>query len=198
MSALYTALTNVQFLLAETTITAQEIAAGRDWPELRRAAQEGRLFSPGKASSQLTVLGAVKSRLRAVKPPELALLAGGSLEQRQTLVLALVSCQKQVLLDFLAEVVVPKWQALERQVTDADARTFLTDKAEQEADVRSWTPATLQKTRGNLTRFLQDAGVLQETGKGTYTIVPQYLSAATKDAVNQLCPRLLPLLEALK
>lgn len=197
MNLRYTALTNVQFLLAETTFTAQELAAGRGWPHLRQAAQEGHLYGPGTASSQLTVLTAIKGRLAGVSDTHLNLLATGTLEQRQILNLALVTRRKQLLLDFLAEVLMPRWKALDRQVTDADARTFLTHKAEQEADVAAWTPATVQKTRGNLTRFLQDAGVLKETGQGSYAMVPQYLTPATKDAVLALSPRLLPLLEAL-
>lgn len=198
MTSRYAALTNAQFLLAETVLTAQELAAGTEWEALRRAAQESRLYGSGKASSQLTVLQAIRRRLSGTTPEQLALLATGSLEQRQVLNLALVAAQKQVLLDFVAEVVVPKWRGLERQVTDADVRAFMVHKAEQEREVAAWTPATVQKTRGNLTRFLLDAGILRTGKKGQYDIVPQYLTAQASAAVAQASPRLLTLLEALR
>lgn len=198
MTVRYAALTNVQFLMPETTLTALELQGGETWASLRQAAREARLYGPGKANSQLTILTAVKARVAGLEPELVKLLASGSLEERQLLNLALVTRQKQVLLDFLAEVVVPAWQRLHRHVTDADARAFLTHKAEQEADVAAWTPATMQKTRGNLTRFLQDAGVLKEVRKGEYEMVAQYLTPTIKEAVSQVSPRLALLLEQLK
>lgn len=198
MTSRYSAMTNVQFLLAETALTAQELQNGATWAQLRQAAQEARLYGPNKAASQTTILTAIKARLAVAGPQHLPLLASGSLEQRQVLNLALLTRQKQVLLDFLAEVIVPTWQRLERRVSDADARAFLMHKAEQEAEVAAWTPATMQKTRGNLTRFLLDAGVLKELGKGQYEMVAQYLTPITKEAVQDIDPRLAQLLEKLK
>ena len=64
--------------------------------------------------------------------------------------------------------------------------------------MEAWRPETVQKTRGNLTRFLQDAGLLRERGRGTYDIVPQYLTPATAAAVREINPYLSPLLENLK
>ena len=194
----YTALTNVQFLLTETTLTAQEREAGQSWEQLRQAAREARLYGQGKASSQLTIFSAVKRRLSAAQPEHVTLLATGSLEQRQLVNLALVTAQKRLLLDFISEVLVAKWSRLEREVTDVDARNFLDHKADQEPEVEAWRPETVQKTRGNLTRFLQDAGLLRERGRGTYDIVPQYLTPATAAAVREINPYLSPLLENLK
>lgn len=194
----YTALTNVQFLLTETTLTAQEREAGQSWEQLRQAAREARLYGPGKANSQLTIFSAVKRRLSAARPEHVTLLATGSLEQRQLVNLALVTAQKRLLLEFIGEVLVAKWNRLEREVTDADARNFLGHKAEQVPEVNAWTPETVQKTRGNLTRFLQDAGLLRERTRGTYDILPQYLTPATAAAVGEIHPYLLPLLENLK
>lgn len=194
----YTALTNVQFLLTETTLTAQEREAAQSWEQLRQAAREARLYGPGKANSQLTIFSAVKRRLSAARPQHVTLLATGSLEQRQLVNLALVTAQKRLLLDFISEVLVAKWSRLEREVSDADARTFLGHKADQVPEIEAWTPQTLQKTRGNLTRFLQDAGLLRGRGRGVYDIMPQYLTPETAAAVGEIDPALLTLLEKLK
>lgn len=194
----YTALTNAQFLLAETTLTAQALEAGTTWAELRQAAQQSRLYGPGKANSQQTILNAIKSRMKGIGSDEIHLLAGGRLEDRQLLNLALVTRQKPILLDFLSEVLVMKWQRLERLVTEADSRAFLLHKAEQEPDVAAWTDATLQKTRGNLTRFLEDAGVVKEVKKGQYEILAQFQSATIKSVLLQVSPRLAQVLGALQ
>lgn len=197
-SPTYTALTNVQFLLAETSLVSQALLDGATWPDLRRQAQEGRLFGPGKASSQLTVLTALKGRLDGVPREVWRELAQGTLEARRALVLALVTRQKPLLRDFVADVLLHKWQRLDVQVTDADARAFLAHQAEQHSDIAAWSPATVQKTRGNLTRFLVDAGVLKERRKGDFEILPQFLSPQVGAAVRDLDPLLSQLLEALK
>ncbi len=193
-----TALTNVQFLLAESTQVAQALLDGATWEDLRLAAREGRLFGPGKASSQLTVLTALRGRFGDLPGELLPDLAQGTLEARRTLVLALVTRRKPLLRDFLADVLLHKWRRLDRQVTDADARAFLTHQAEQHREVATWSPATAQKTRGNLTRFLVDAGVLRERRKGEFEILPQYLAPQVRAAVQRLDPLLFPLLEALQ
>lgn len=194
----FTALTNAQFLLTESAQVAQALLDGRSWAELRGAAREGHLFGPGKASSQLTVLSALKARFQGLDDADLLLLAQGTLEDRQVLVMALVTRQKPLVRAFIADVLVYKWQRLDRHVTDADARAFLTHQADQHPDVAAWSPATLQKTRGNLTRFLVDAGVLKERSKGHFETVPQHLSARAVAAAGRTDPPLLTLLEALK
>jgi hypothetical protein len=192
------ALTNVQFLLPELTLLAEALLDGQSWADLRQAAQEGRLFGPGTANSQLTVLTALKARLQGLPDGLLSELAHGSLETRRTLNLALVTRHRPLLRDFIAQVLLAHWQRLELQVTDADARSFLSHMAEQHPEVAAWSPATLQKTRGNLTRYLQDAGLLKETRRGEYELSPQYLPPSLRQVVEQLDPELARLLEALK
>ncbi|WP_221091408.1 DUF1819 family protein [Deinococcus aquaedulcis] len=194
----HTALTNAQFLLTESALVAQSLLDGLTWADLRRSAREGHLFGPGKANSQLTVLGALKTRLQDIPDEVLPELAHGTLEARQILMLALVTRQKPLVRAFISDVLLYKWQRLEVQVTDADARTFLTHQADQHPEMAQWSPATMQKTRGNLTRFLLDAGLLKERRKGEFETVPQHLSARLKAMVQQLDPPLFPLLEALK
>lgn len=192
------ALSNVQFLLAETALVAQALQAGEGWAQLRAAAGEGRLFGPSKASSQLTVLTALKARLNGIPASRLGELTQGTLDARRLLVLALVTRSKPLLRDFIAEVLLHQWRRLDPLVTDADARAFLVHQAEQHPDVAAWSAATMHKTRGNLTRFLLDAGLLQARRSGEFVILPQYLSPALRAAVHDLDSTLVPLLEALK
>lgn len=193
-----TALTNVQFLLTESALVAQALLDGLTWADLRQAAREGRLFGPGKASSQLTVLGALKLRFQDLPEGALPELAHGPLETRQILLLALVTRRKPLLRAFIADVLLYKWQRLDVQVTDADARSFLTHQADQHPEMAAWSTATLQKTRGNLTRFLLDAGLLKARRAGEFETVPQHLPARLNVLVQQIDPPLFPLLEALK
>lgn len=194
----YTTLTNAQFLLAETTLTAQALESGTTWAELRQAASEARLYGPGKANGQKTILNAIKNRAKGVTPEDFALMAKGGLEDRQLLNLALIARQKPLLLDFLVEVVVPKWESLDRQLSDADARAFLLHKAEQEPELATWTAKTQQNTRANLTRFLLDAGLLKKVKKGQYELVAQFQSAAIKPVLTRVSPRFQQVLEVLK
>ncbi|WP_194165357.1 BrxA family protein [Deinococcus terrestris] len=194
----YTALTNTQFLLAESSQVAQALLEGADWALLRRAAQEGRLFGRGRASSQLTVLTALRGRFHEVPREVLPELAAGTLEARRLLVLGMITRRKPLLRDFIGQVLLHQWQRLAPRVTDADARAFLTHQAEQHPEVATWSPATQQKTRGNLTRFLVDAGLLKESRQGEFEILPQYLSPQVRAAVHDLDPHLPVLLEALK
>lgn len=194
----YQALTNASFLLAETGEVIEALQAGATWSDLHQQAAEGRLFGTAKASAQLTSLRAIQSRLSQL-PDELhSQLAQGPLSQRQLLNLALVALDRQVLMDFLAEEVVSRWMALKRSIADADVRAFLTHKAEQEPDVAAWSNATLQKTRSTITNFLQEAGVLKETGKGQYDILPQYLTPEMRILLTETAPQLATLLERLK
>lgn len=194
----YTALTNAQFLLAESSLVAQALIEGTGWSDLRLAAQEGRLFGPGKASSQLTVLTTLRGRFQDIPGEVLPELAAGTLETRRLLMLGLITRQKPLLRDFVEQVLLHQWRRLDPRVTDADARAFLTHQAEQRPEVAAWSPATVQKTRGNLTRFLVDAGLLKERGQGEFEILPQYLSPQVRAAVRDLDPQLSALLENLK
>ena len=128
-------MTNAQFLLAESALVAQALLDGTPWPELRRAAQESRLFGPGKASSQLTLLRAVQGRLTDTPREVWTELAHGTLETSRLLMLAMITRQKPLLRAFVADVLVYKWQRLDPQVTDADARAFLAQQAEQHPDL---------------------------------------------------------------
>jgi hypothetical protein len=181
----YTALTNAQFLLAESALVLLE---GTSWSDLRRAAREGHLFGSGKANSQVTVLGALKARFQDVPEEILPELAHGVLEARQILMLALGTRQKPLVRAFISDVLLYKWQRLDVQVTDGDARTFLTHQADQHPEIAGWSPVTLDKTRRNLTRFLLDAGLLKERRKGEFETVPQHLSSRLKALVQLLDP----------
>lgn len=194
----YTTLTNAQFLLAETTLTIQALESGTTWAELLQAAQESRLYGPGKANSQRTVLNAIKSRMKGVPLGDLNLLASGSLEDRQLLNLALIARQKPLVMDFLVEVVVPKWQRLERQLTDADARAYLLQKAVEEPELSTWTSKTQTNTRANLTRFLLDGGLLKQVKKGQFELAAPFQSAALKPVLARVNPRFQSVLEALQ
>ncbi len=114
------------------------------------------------------------------------------------LVLAMITAQKPLLRAFIADVLVYKWQRLDKQLTDADGRAFLAQQAEQHPEIAAWSPATVQKTRGNLTRFSVDAGLLKERGQGEFDILPQYLPLHVKVMLQDLDPLLLPLLEVLQ
>ena len=89
-------------------------------------------------------------------------------------------------------------RAFDRQVTDADVRRFLGHLADQEPEVAAWSEETTQKTRSNLTRFLQDAGVLQASGRGQYVVLPQYLATPVRTLLDAHFPETLRLLEALR
>lgn len=194
----HAALTNAPLLLSETAQVAQALLDGDTWTDLRVQAREGRLFGPVRPASQQTMLGALQARVRDVPADLLPDLASGTLDTRRILTLALATRHRPLLRAFLADVVLFKWQRLDTRVTDADARTFLTHQADQHASVAAWSAATTQKTRSSLTRFLVEAGVLNERGKGVYETAPQHLPAALRGAVQRLDPLLLSLLEGLK
>lgn len=194
----YRALTNAPFLLAETTQVLNALQAGETWADLRLQASEGRLFGMTKASTQLTHLRAIKNRLSYLTQAAHQQLVQGSLAQRQLLNLALVAQDREIMMDFLAEEIVRRWSALERRISDSDVRAFLTHKAEQSPEVAAWSVATVRKTQSTMIRFLEDAGILKETGKGRYDILPQYLSPETKGLLTETAPQFALLMEKLK
>jgi len=194
----YQALTNLPFLLSESALLAERLLQGESWPVLRTEAREGRLFGTGSAASQITFLRGLQVRLEGQTPEVLTLLSGGTLEVRQQVNLALILQQRPLLQDFIAEVLVPKLRAFDDQVTEADVRSFLGRKAEQEPDVAAWSPATLQKTRSTLTRFLLDAGLLREGARGGYVTVPQYLAPEARAALSVSAPLQLQILGAVR
>jgi hypothetical protein len=194
----FTALSNVQFLLQEGALVAERLLAGDGWPDLRTEAREGRLFGGNRPASQLTILTALNGRLENQSADVWRLLSEGTLEARQVLTLALNLRQRRLLREFIAEELVPRTRIFEKRLTDADVRRFLSHLAEQEPEVAAWSAATVQKTRGNITRFLQDAGLLQGTGRGQYEVLPLHLAPSVRSLLDEQFPAELRLLEALK
>ena len=194
----YSALTNAHFLLTETALVAERLVQGAAWTDLRAEAREGRLFGHTRPASQTTIFTALKGRLNGQPAEILAVLQGGSLEARRLLNLALTVQQRRVLRDFMADVLVSQVRAFDRRVTDADVRRFLGHLADQEPEVAAWSEETTQKTRSNLTRLLQDAGVLQASGRGQYVVLPQYLATPVRTLLDAHFPETLRLLEALR
>ena len=194
----YSALTNAHFLLTETALVAERLVQGAAWTDLRAEAREGRLFGHTRPASQTTILTALKGRLDGQPVEVLNILQGGSLEARRLLNLALTVQQRRVLRDFMADVLVSQVRAFDRRVTDADVRRFLGHLADQEPEVAAWSEETTQKTRSNLTRLLQDAGVLQASGRGQFVVLPQYLATPVRTLLDAYFPETLRLLEALR
>jgi hypothetical protein len=194
----YKALTNVHFLLQEGALLAERLLAGDRWPDLRTEAREGRLFGSNRPASQLTILTPLKSRLEDQTPEVWRLLSQGTLEARQVLTLALNLQQHRLLREFIAQELVPRMRIFEKRLTDADVRRFLSHLADQAPEVAAWSAATVQKTRGSITRFLQDAGLLQETGRGQYELLPIHLAPSVRSLLDEQFPEELRLLEALK
>ncbi len=194
----YSALSNVQFLLNETALIAERLLQTETWSGLRTEAREGRLFGHTRPASQTTILTALKGRLEGRPIEVLSVLQDGSLEARRLLNLALTVQQRRVLRDFMADVLVSQVRAFDRRVTDADVRRFLGHLADQEPEVAAWSEETTQKTRSNLTRLLQDAGVLQASGRGQYVVLPQYLATPVRTLLDVHFPETLRLLEALR
>ena len=194
----YHALSNVQVLLAETALLAERRLRGDSWTDLKLEAQEGQLFGKTRPASQGTILTALKARLEGQPSEVLELLYQGSLEARQILNLALTLQHRRVLSRFMTDVLVSKWQAFDPRVTDAEVRGFLSHLADQEQEVAAWSEDTTEKTRSNITRFLQDAGVLRRTGRGQFEVVPQYLTASVGSVLERHFPKVLRLLEALR
>jgi len=68
----------------------------------------------------------------------------------------------RLVFDFHMDVVLPRWQAMERTIGPHDARRFLERRADGHPEIDGWSTSTWEKVRQVLLKMLTEAGLLQD------------------------------------
>ena len=66
----------------------------------------------------------------------------------------------RLLFDFHMDVVLPKWQSMDRDLRPHDARRFLERRADQHPEIDAWSASTWEKVRQVMLKMLREAGLL--------------------------------------
>ena len=174
-------------LVAETQlflITAAGMAGA--WAE-RAAAARRRLIDGGlpqrSRASRVTVAKRISERLVRWNPPDwvlddLAALAQETSPDAFKAALLLHTCRQDYLLyNIVQGVVLPKWQAGERQVLALDVQRFFDAETPAHPEIGQWAYASRNRLASNTLSTLRDFGLLRSAARSAKEIIEPVVAA---------------------
>jgi hypothetical protein len=177
-------------LLEETRQFLQTYARLRDTEATRQALVNGGLPQRSRAT-RTTIVEIVQVRLVRWHPPTWVLddLVAFAQEGHQTALQAALllhtARQDKLLYDIVQEIVVPRWQAGEREIIRANIQRFLDAAQPLHPEVDGWSYSTREKLSRNILTTLRDFGLLQGT-VAKQIVEPMVPSAVVRHLIRLL------------
>jgi hypothetical protein len=155
-------------LIAETRLFLQAYSASLS---LQQARDDliNRLLPQRSRETRVVIARNIQARFTRWNPPAWVLddlVSAGrqdDLSRLRALLLLHHARQETLLYDVVQQLVVPRWQGGQLQVSRDDALAFLSEAVARQAEVGSWSYETRVKIAGNLLTTLRDYGLLVGT-----------------------------------
>lgn len=170
----YLAFTNNAFLKNETVYVAELLEEGYEAAEIREKIIEDNPFSLRSEASRKTMSTAILSRFEHAPDFVIDNLASGESSLQNFTTFYLIMLKHRLLREFLAEVLLEHRNRLVYTVTDAEINSFFEHKHILEADIESWSEATLSKSRTNIIIICISVGLLVNS-KEHYDILSNFV-----------------------
>lgn len=143
-------------------------------------------------ASRITVAKRITERLVRWAPPdwvldELAAFAQDSTADALKAALLLHTCRQDYLLySIVQRVVLPKWQAGERQLPVVDVQRFFDAETPAHPEIEQWAYASRNRLASNTLSTLRDFGLLRNAGRDGKQIVEPFVPAAVASHLVRL------------
>ena len=147
-------------LLKESVITAQLYNDRKDWKLVREIAIEENVFQARTQSTSKKIYGEVAKRLGNLTDSEIELLSQDDENQVRALVWLAVCREYRLIQEFATEVIVPRFNAAQFQLSHEDYDAFFNQKAEWHQNLDSASDNTQYKARQVLFLILKDCGLV--------------------------------------
>lgn len=171
-------------LVEETRLYLQTYAKTQDVRATYQVLIAGALAQRARETRK-SILKIIQSRLVSWQPPAWVLqdLAGfaaaDSPAPLQAALLLHVPRQDHLLYDLVQQLILPRWQTGQRDVTRADVQRFLDEATPAHPEIERWRHSTREKLSGNLLSILRDYGLFQGTAHKRIVepVMPRELAA---------------------
>ena len=164
-------LSSFSLLRPETEIAAQVLGECRSIEEARERIKKENLFQRVRKSTNKVVVNEVLKRLSHADEWERNLLSGAeSSDDSGFICMLLVSRQYPVLLDFVVELVLYKFEGRDTRLESYEMESWFAVKAETHDEISKLKPGSLKRLLVNTRRVLIEGGILLESGEAVYTI----------------------------
>jgi len=120
------------------------------------------LFDINSWQGRRRKLAEIKRRLQGAEPPVWADLPELATGKRSVVMYYCCLKTYRLLFDFHMDVVLPKWQSMDRKLGPHDARRFLERRADAHPEIDGWSDGTRQKIRQVVLQMLREAGFLSD------------------------------------
>lgn len=147
-------------LLTESVITAQLYNDHKDWKLVREVAIEENIFQARTQSTSKKTYREVAKRLGNLRDSEIELLSQDDGNQVRALVWLAVCREYRLIQEFATEVIVPRFNAAQFQLSHEDYDAFFNQKAEWHQNLDSASDSTRYKARQVLFLILKDCGLV--------------------------------------
>ena len=143
-----------------------------DEEAIRNEKETGAQLRINARASRLRTIREVRNRFEATPKAVWERYTETSDKTEQALLLLFAALKTYTVLhDFQVEVVAPRWQRYNRELSKTDFLSFLYRKSEEHPEIDDWSQSTQEKLATVTIRMLAEAGLLQD-GKLKEVTVP--------------------------
>lgn len=157
----------VSFWFMEFRKTAQLLAEGKTFAEIRKINEDENLYAAPTKTRAQQIYATVTARIKMLDESFLPLFLESDLSTQKLFVLVASLASDTLFFDFVYEVVREKMILGIEELTDADMRIFFREKKAQSEKVASFREETLQRLGACYKTQLYEAGMLEGKSAGS-------------------------------
>ena len=158
--------TGASALITETLIIAEEYHKLNDWNAVRISLLENNHLNKIKQGTFKREFSEIKKRLSLLNADQIQLMIQGSYDDAKFMILLSLVKTYPFVYDFIAEVLLNKYQLFDRNLLESDYTRFVISKCLQHPELERITEITFKKVKQVVFKLLQQVGLITNTKNG--------------------------------
>ena len=158
--------TGASALITETLIIAEEYHKLNDWNAVRISLLENNHLNKIKQGTFKREFSEIKKRLSLLNADQIQLMIQGSYDDAKSMILLSLVKTYPFVYDFIAEVLLNKYQLFDRNLLESDYTRFVNSKSLQHPELERLTEITYKKVKQVVFKLLQQVGLITNIKNG--------------------------------
>ncbi len=158
--------TGASALITETLVIAEEYHKLNDWNAVRISLLDNNHLNKIKQGTFKREFSEIKKRLSLLNADQLQLMIQGSYDDAKSMILLSLVKTYPFVYDFIAEVLLNKYQLFDRNLLESDYTRFVNSKSLQHPELERLTEITYKKVKQVVFKLLQQVGLITNIKNG--------------------------------
>ena len=158
--------TGASALITETLVIAEEYNKLNDWNAVRISLLDNNHLNKIKQGTFKREFSEIKKRLSLLNADQIQLMIQGSYDDAKSIILLSLVKTYPFVYDFIAEVLLNKYQLFDRNLLESDYTRFVNSKSLQHPELERLTEITYKKVKQVVFKLLQQVGLITNIKNG--------------------------------